>query len=70
MRENERRELDCEATVLISRASENSEGKSSIEEDNVATTGSSTSNIYPTPYKTARKNVLNPDLAAGLELHK
>ena len=66
----ERRERDSEAIVLISSTSEDSEGKFSMNEDNVAMPGPSTSDISSTPRKSARKNVLNPDLAAVLDLQK
>ena len=58
MREKEWRELDSEATVLILSTCEDSEGASSMEEDNVAITGSSTSDVSPTPHKRSSKNVL------------
>ena len=69
MSEKEQHERDNEATVLISSASEDYEGTFSLE-DNVAMPGQSTSDISPTPRKRARKNVLNPDLAAALDLRK
>ena len=59
---------DNEATVLISSNSEDSEGTFSMED--VAMPGPSTSDIPPAPCKRARKNVLNPDLAAALDLQK
>ena len=41
-----------------------------MEESNLDISGPSTSDISPTPRNRARKNVLNPDLAAGLDLQK
>ena len=41
-----------------------------MEEDNVAIPGLSTSDVSPTPRKRVRKNVLNPDLAAALDVQK
>ena len=70
MGEKEQLELHREATVLILSTSEDSEGTSSMEICNVAMPGPSTSDIYPTPRKRARKNILNPDLTAALELQK
>ena len=52
MSEKDRRELDNEATVIISSTSGDSQRTFSMDEDE------------------ARKNVLNPDLAAALDLQR
>ena len=62
MNEKERHGLDGDATVLISSTSEDSKWKFSMEEYNIAMPGPSTSDIS--------LNVLNPDLAAALDLQK
>ena len=41
-----------------------------MEEYDVAMPGPSTSDIYTTPGKSSRKNVLHPDLAAVLDVQK
>ena len=68
--EIERHDRDTEAIVLISSTSVDCEGTFTVKVDNVAMPGPSSYDIPSTPRKRARKNVLNPDLAAALYLQK